>query len=89
VAQVLAADHKEEQLKRFKAREQTRFKSFKITDEDWRNREKWGAYERAVCDMVERTSTEHAPWHLVPANDKLHARIAILKHLCAALEAGD
>jgi polyphosphate:AMP phosphotransferase len=79
----------EEQLKRFQARAQTPFKSFKITDEDWRNRDRWGAYERAVCDMVERTSTEHAPWHLIPANDKLHARIAILKHLCAALEAGD
>ena len=79
----------EEQLKRFQARAQTPFKSFKITDEDWRNRDKWGAYEQAVCDMVERTSTELAPWHLVPANDKLHARIAILKRLCAALEAAD
>ncbi len=48
-----------------------RFKHFKITDEDWRNRKKWDAYERAVCDMIDRTSTELAPWTLVEANDKL------------------
>ena len=47
-----------------------RTSSFKITDEDWRNRKKWPAYERAICDMVERTSTDYAPWFLVPANDK-------------------
>ena len=79
----------EEQLKRFNARAQVPFKSFKITDEDWRNRERWGAYEQAVCDMVERTSSDTAPWHLIPANDKLHARIAILKRLCAAIEPAD
>jgi len=77
----------EEQLKRFKEREKTRFKRFKITEEDWRNRKKWDAYEHAVCDMIDRSSTEIAPWTLVEANDKLHARIKVLKTLCDRLEA--
>ena len=76
---------KEEQLRRFREREKNPFKSFKITAEDWRNRKKWGDYERAVCDMIERTSNEHAPWLLIPANDKYFARIEILKSLCARL----
>src|SRR5215207_1420549 len=57
---------KDEQLRRFKEREQTGFKRFKITEEDWRNRNEWETYERAVCDMVDRTSTEIAPWTLGP-----------------------
>ena len=77
----------EEQLKRFQARETIGFKHFKITDEDWRNREKWNEYEQAVCDMVDRTSTEIAPWTLVEANDKNFARIKILKTLCQRVEA--
>jgi polyphosphate:AMP phosphotransferase len=77
---------KDEQLKRFKEREQVVFKRFKITEEDWRNREKWEAYEHAVCDMVDRTSTEIAPWTLVEANDKNYARIKILKTLCQSIE---
>ncbi|HXC93261.1 MAG TPA: polyphosphate:AMP phosphotransferase, partial [Geobacteraceae bacterium] len=77
---------KEEQLRRFEEREQTGFKRFKITDEDWRNREKWEQYELAVCDMVDRTSTEIAPWTLVEANDKYYARIKVLKTLCKAIE---
>jgi polyphosphate kinase 2 (PPK2 family) len=76
----------EEQLKRFKEREKTRFKRFKITDEDWRNRKKWDEYERAVCDMIDRTSTEIAPWTLVEANDKNYARIKVLKTLCQRME---
>lgn len=78
---------KDEQLKRFKAREQTGFKRFKITEEDWRNREKWDQYEEAVCDMVDRTSTEIAPWILVEAEDKYYARIKVLKTLCERIEA--
>jgi polyphosphate:AMP phosphotransferase len=78
---------KEEQLKRFRAREKTPFKSFKITEEDWRNRKKWQPYEDAVCDMVERTSTNIAPWHLIPANDKHYGRIAVLRTVCEALQA--
>ena len=69
---------KAEQLRRFKARERSPFKQFKITADDWRNRKKWDAYEQAVCDMVDRTSTEIAPWTLVEAEDKYYARIKIL-----------
>jgi polyphosphate:AMP phosphotransferase len=78
---------KEEQLARFKAREQTSFKRFKITQEDWRNRKKWAEYEKAVADMVDRTSTEIAPWTLVEADDKRHARIKVLRTLAKRLEA--
>jgi len=77
---------KEEQLIRFKEREQIGFKRFKITEEDWRNREKWDNYVCAVGDMVERTSTDIAPWTLVEANNKYYARIKILKTLCDAIE---
>jgi polyphosphate:AMP phosphotransferase len=77
---------KDEQLRRFEDREQTGFKNFKITDDDWRNRKKWKQYEHAVCDMVDRTSTEIAPWILVEANDKNFARIKILKTLCDQIE---
>src|SRR5207249_8138910 len=78
---------KDEQLKRFRERQKTPFKRFKITPEDWRNRKKWDDYERAVCDMVDRTSTRIAPWTLVEANNKYYARIKVLKTLCKALEA--
>ena len=77
----------EEQLKRFQEREKIEFKRFKITQEDWRNREKWGDYQMAICDMVERTSTGNAPWTLVEANDKNYARVKILRTLCQRLEA--
>lgn len=79
---------KDEQLRRFKEREMTGFKRFKITKEDWRNREKWDAYESAVMDMIDRTSTEIAPWTLVEANDKKFARVKILTTLADRLEAG-
>jgi len=77
---------KDEQLERFKGREQTGFKRFKITPEDWRNRERWEDYERAVADMVDRTSTSLAPWTLVEANDKYFARIKVLATICDALD---
>ncbi|WP_289018967.1 polyphosphate:AMP phosphotransferase [Desulfobacter postgatei] len=77
----------EEQLERFHTREQTGFKRFKITEEDWRNRKKWEQYELAVTDMVDRTSTDYAPWTLIEANDKYFARIKVLKTLCTAIEA--
>ena len=86
VAKFWLAITAEEQLRRFKEREKTRFKRFKITEEDWRNRKKWDDYEHAVCDMIDRTSTEIAPWTLVEANDKLHARIKVLKTLCDRIE---
>jgi len=78
----------EEQLKRFRARETSPFKSFKLTEDDWRNREKAPAYDRAVCDMIDRTNTAVAPWVLVPANDKYFARVAVLRTLCERIEAG-
>ncbi len=78
---------KEEQLKRFKLREKTSFKRFKITAEDWRNRKQWDAYQIAADDMIQRTSTSLAPWTLVAANDKFHARIKVLKTLVQQIEA--
>jgi len=78
---------KKTQLKRFKEREETVFKRFKITEEDWRNRERWDDYGHAVADMVDRTSTEIAPWTLVEANDKRFARVKVLRTLNEALEA--
>ena len=69
----------DEQLQRFQQREQTPYKAWKLTPEDWRNREKWKAYERAVDDMVLKTSTPYAPWTIVEANDKYYARIKVLK----------
>ena len=77
----------DEQLRRFEERQETGYKRFKITEEDWRNRDKWPLYEQAVCDMVDRTSTEIAPWTLVEANDKMYARIKVLRTLCERLEA--
>lgn len=77
---------KDEQLARFKAREQTSFKQHKLTDEDWRNREKWDDYAHAVNDMIERTSTEFAPWNLLEGNDKRWARVRALEILCERLE---
>jgi polyphosphate kinase 2 (PPK2 family) len=76
----------EEQMRRFKEREATGFKRYKITEEDWRNRKKWPEYEWAVNDMVDRTSTEHAPWTLVEAEDKRYARIKVLKTIVQRLE---
>jgi polyphosphate kinase 2 (PPK2 family) len=77
---------KAEQLKRFKAREKSRFKRFKITEEDWRNRDRWDDYQIAASDMVERTSTPDARWTLVAANDKNHARIQVLETIVTAIE---
>jgi len=76
----------DEQLRRFEARKQTAYKKYKLTEEDYRNREKWPAYSRAVHDLVVRTSTESSPWHLIAANDKRWARIEVLRHVCERLE---
>ena len=75
-----------EQLKRFKERAKTPHKKFKITDEDWRNRKRWPDYERAVADMIDRTSSEMAPWHVIAGNDKPWVRVETLKRLCATIE---
>ena len=76
----------EEQLRRFKEREEISWKQYKITEEDWRNRELWDEYKQAVKTMVEHTSTGYAPWSLIPANDKLFARIEVLKTVCQQLK---
>jgi AMP-polyphosphate phosphotransferase len=72
---------KEEQMKRFKEREATKHKQFKITDEDWRNRKKWDDYVVAASDMIDRTSTSYAPWTVLEANDKHLARVRALETL--------
>ncbi|MCR4654780.1 MAG: polyphosphate:AMP phosphotransferase [Lachnospiraceae bacterium] len=77
---------KETQLKRFTDRQNTPEKQWKITDEDWRNREKWDAYEEAVNEMLEKTSTEFAPWHILESNDKKYARIKALRIVAGELE---
>lgn len=76
----------EEQLRRFQERSETPHKNFKITQEDWRNREKWPLYEQAVGDMIDRTSTQVAPWHVIASDDKLWSRITVLETLCERLE---
>jgi polyphosphate:AMP phosphotransferase len=76
----------EEQLRRFEDREKTPYKKYKITDDDYRNRGKWDEYVDAIDEMVERTTTRAAPWHIVPANDKRVARIQVLETVCDALE---
>ncbi len=76
-----------EQLKRFKEREKIPYKQHKITDEDWRNREKWNDYELAVNEMVVRTSTKLAPWIIVPGNDKKYARVEVLRQICEHMRA--
>jgi polyphosphate:AMP phosphotransferase len=75
-----------EQLRRFHERETVAWKRHKIGPEDWRNREKWDAYEQAVSDMIARTSTAEAPWTLVAANDKRSARVQVVESLCRRLE---
>ncbi|TNF31582.1 MAG: polyphosphate:AMP phosphotransferase [Deltaproteobacteria bacterium] len=77
----------EEQLRRFEERQQTAWKLHKITEEDWRNRDKWPAYASAVGDMVARTSTADAPWVIVPGDDKRFARVEVVKTLAKRMEA--
>jgi polyphosphate kinase 2 (PPK2 family) len=76
---------KDEQLRRFEAREQMPYKAWKLTDEDWRNREKWDQYEEAVNEMLLRTSTLTAPWTVVEGNCKWYARVKVLKTLVDGL----
>ena len=76
----------EEQEQRFEARRVVPYKRWKLTPEDWRNRHRWRDYELAVHDMVERTSTPIAPWHIVEGNDKRYARIKVLETVCDTLE---
>lgn len=76
----------EEQLKRFNDRAADPYKSWKLTDEDWRNRDKFDLYGEAADEMFEKTDTENAPWCLIPGNDKLYARVQVLKEAIAHIE---
>lgn len=77
----------EEQLRRFKLREQTPHKMHKLTEEDWRNREKWDLYAQAVSEMIERTSTQFAPWTIVEGDNKPWARVKSIRTIVKAIEA--
>ena len=77
---------KETQLERFTERQNNPEKQWKITDEDWRNREKWDQYETAVDEMLKKTSTSYAPWHILESVDKKYARIKALKIIIKELE---
>jgi AMP-polyphosphate phosphotransferase len=78
----------EEQLKRFKRRENRPIKQWKLTDEDWRNRDKRGAYTEAIEEMFERTSTDVAPWTIVPGDSKKFGRVFVIEHVIERIEAG-
>jgi AMP-polyphosphate phosphotransferase len=78
----------EEQLRRFKRREREALKTWKLTSEDWRNREKRAAYEQAIEDMLERTDHPLARWHLIPADSKRYARVAVVEQAIAEIEKG-
>ncbi|MGB2786430.1 ATPase [Psychrobacter sp.] len=82
----LAID-KKEQLKRFEARQKTPHKQFKLTDDDWRNRDKWSDYVQSAADMLARTDTEYAPWCVIATNEKRQARLDILDHAIKQLSA--
>ncbi|MDB5216804.1 MAG: UDP-galactose-lipid carrier transferase [Myxococcaceae bacterium] len=87
VVKVWLAITKEEQLRRFKEREKTKFKQYKITPDDWRNRKKWDEYITAGGDMIDRTSTSFAPWHIIEANDKHLARVRVIEAISGRMKA--
>ena len=76
----------EEQLRRFESRQADPYRSWKLTDEDWRNRDKRAAYEEAVEEMLERTDIPVAPWTVVAAEDKRTARVTVVRTVCEAIE---
>ena len=78
---------RDEQLRRFKERRRIGYKAWKLTDEDWRNRGKWGVYQQAVEDMLQKTSTRTAPWTLIEGNDKYLARVRVLERFVEVLSA--
>jgi len=87
LVKVWLAISKDEQELRFKEREKTPHKRFKITEEDWRNREKWDDYLNAAADMFDRTDTDYAPWYVIATDDKYTARIEVLKAILKQLKA--
>ncbi len=76
---------KDEQLARFKSREEDPFRRWKLTEEDWRNREQWDAYEEAVDDMFAKTNTKNAPWYIIEGNQKRYARVRTLQLITYAM----
>lgn len=86
VIKVWLSINRDEQLRRFHEREHNPAKRYKITPDDWRNRKRWSQYEKAARDMLQLTHTEHAPWCVLPANDKRQARVALLQHIVTVLE---
>jgi polyphosphate kinase 2 (PPK2 family) len=87
VAKFWLAVSRDEQLERFAERDRNPLKRFKVDPEDWANRKHWAAYQRAAQDMVARTDTRHAPWTIVPADDKRRARLTVLRTLGDRVEA--
>jgi len=77
---------KKEQLKRFRRREADPYKHWKISEEDWRNRKQWNKHNEAAEEMFQRTDAEHAPWHVLPSEDKRYARVETLKIIASRLE---
>ena len=77
---------KKEQEKRFRQRQENPEKQWKITEEDWRNREKWDQYETAVDEMLQKTSTAYAPWHILESVDKKYARLKALRIVIEEIE---
>jgi polyphosphate kinase 2 (PPK2 family) len=75
----------DEQLKRFTERQNNPFKQYKLTEEDWRNRQKWNYYEVAVNQMIQRTSTPAAPWTLIAADNKYYARVKVIQTVTQAI----
>ncbi|WP_428908711.1 polyphosphate kinase 2 family protein [Niallia sp. Krafla_26] len=78
--------NKKEQLKRFKKRVKHPLKRWKLTDEDWRNREKWEQYEEAAEEMFAKTDLNHAPWHIIPSNNKKYARLKTITIMIESIE---
>jgi AMP-polyphosphate phosphotransferase len=87
VAKFWLAVSKQEQLERFRERDRNPLKRFKVDPEDWENRKHWDEYQRAARDMIDRTDTPHAPWTVVAADDKRHARLTVLRALADRIEA--
>jgi polyphosphate:AMP phosphotransferase len=87
VAKFWLSVSRQEQLERFAERDRNPLKRFKVDPEDWSNRKRWVDYQRAAREMIVRTDTPHAPWTVVPADDKRHARLAVLRALCDRIEA--
>jgi polyphosphate kinase 2 (PPK2 family) len=77
---------KDEQMRRFEARKEIPWKQHKLTEEDWRNRDKWDQYKLAIHEMVARTSTDKAPWKIIPANDKNYARLEVVRTVCDTIK---